>query len=356
MTSLRPPIREKKTTKKLSFAEKRLLRKRKREERRTMRKVLKKKLKRPVFILPKMDEGLEVEDEEGKNAPPIHSHINGRTKCLDIKVDLHHCPPQYINLNPTATHFVLDTLKWSKKYQVNQRFLGDVTCDPSKATAQFEHSVLRVSLPITDMPKETRDKQARVSAAIREAKRLRFVQARGGEVVGMRVVPAKERKRKRDEDDEGSDSHVPIPRVGPKKKFVTDKQTLEILAADAAATEEDKVAGRQAKMGVTEAYFKEKHAQKMEAKDRKADITDRVLDRIVAQQQKHIRDKEVSLGLQERPPLASGVDSKTKGRSDKKRVSFATTNMVVKFGTEGSCTGKKAKGKKVKEHVVEYHS
>lgn len=36
MTSLRPPIREKKSTKKLSFAEKRLLRKRKREERRAM--------------------------------------------------------------------------------------------------------------------------------------------------------------------------------------------------------------------------------------------------------------------------------------------------------------------------------
>lgn len=77
---------------------------------------------------------------------------------------------------PTPTHFVLDTLKWSKKYQVNQPYFGGVTCDPTKAVAQFEHNILSVSLPITDMPKETRDKQARISAAIREAKRLRFVQ------------------------------------------------------------------------------------------------------------------------------------------------------------------------------------
>jgi hypothetical protein len=40
-----------------------------------------------------------------------------------------------------------------------------------------------------------KERQAAISAAIREGRRRRFVQARGGELVGMRVAPPKERKR-----------------------------------------------------------------------------------------------------------------------------------------------------------------
>ncbi len=51
---------------------------------------------------------------------------------------------------------------------------------------------------------------------------------------------------------------------------------------------------------------------------------------------------------------AAGVDAKTNRAA--KKVTFSSSNMVVKFGGEGACTGKKpGKGKRGKESdVIEY--
>lgn len=364
LTTLRPPIRGKLPARKPTWSEKLAQRRRHREERRGARQALRRKVRRPVFLLPKVDPEPDPEEIADRRVPPIHFRVNCRTKCLDVTVQLHHCPPQFIHLDPTPTHFVLDTKKWSTKYDVSLPYIEGIRCDPAKATASLDRGTLAVALPITVFPEKAKQRQARISAAIREGKRLRFVQARGGEMVGMRVVPAKERKRKRGADDEDADACVPIPRVGPKKKFVTDKSHLALMAEKAAEAEDSKVAARQAKLGATEAYFKERYAQRLEKKEDRRDIRERVLDRITQQQQQFLQQRQEKAAAAAAPAaaatpaatpaLAAGVDARSKAAPGRK-VSFARSNTVIRFSGEGDCAGKSKKQKRGgPTAVVEY--
>jgi len=349
MTSLRPPIREKKGTRKLTVAEKKLLRKKKHAEKKKVVNKLKKKAARPVFVLPKLDENdKQSEDEASEKIPPINFKVNTKTKNLDVRVTLHKCPHKFINLEPNPTHFIMDTLKWTRKYEVEMRYPNGIVVDPRAATAKFDHDILHVSLPITEFPKPAKQKQAKVSASIREAKRLRFVQARGGELVGMRKVAPKERKRKRDEDD----VDLSIPAHKRKKKFVVDKNVLSEMADIAAAKQEEAIAAKQQQMGQVEAYFKERREAKIAKKAGKEVAKEKTLDQIVEREQKRVATLP-DPGLDEKPALSGGRDA----RASKKKVSFASTNEVVNFGGgtgDGKKKGKRSKPGKNAPGVVEY--
>jgi hypothetical protein len=352
MTTLRPAVRGRKPPKKPGRVERKALRKRKKVELKKLKKT--RKNARPLYLLPKeVPQEDEKEDMAHQKIPPMTFKVNTKTKCLEVRVQLHKCPHKFVNLDPTPTHFVMDTLNWTKKYEVDKRYPDDIVVDPSKATATFEREILLVSLPIKVFPQKAKDKQAQISSSIREGKRLRFVQVKTGEVIGMRKIEEKERKRKRKDDDSDDDSAVPAQPTKKSKKFIMDKEVLSQMADEAAANEDQKVASRQAKLSATEEYFKEKRMMKLEAKQRKQAVKEKALDKVV-ERQKQMVEESYQLGLDQKPVLAGGEDARTKGGSNKK-VSFAATQEVVKFGG-GEDDDKKGKKKKKQQLSIEYRN
>lgn len=57
-------------------------------------------------------------EQKGALEPDYSVSIRFKKKLFQVRVTLHHIPAKFVNLNPTATHFYLDTFGFSKKFHL----------------------------------------------------------------------------------------------------------------------------------------------------------------------------------------------------------------------------------------------
>jgi len=70
---------------------------------------------------------------------------------LRVQVTLHRIPEHLINFSPTATHFYLDTLKYSKKYVLRFPYPNGIRVQAmNDSVATIEYGILTAELPVTD--------------------------------------------------------------------------------------------------------------------------------------------------------------------------------------------------------------
>lgn len=107
--------------------------------------------------------------------PPYSCKILYVKGCIRITVTLHKIPAQLINFQPTSTHYQLDTLRSTKKYQLNFPYPGGITVvtDP-EPEAVWKRSILTVDLVIEDWGQE-KGKRNEI-LAIREKKTIKTSQ------------------------------------------------------------------------------------------------------------------------------------------------------------------------------------
>ena len=80
--------------------------------------------------------------------PPYSLKILRMRNVVDISVTLHKIPQQYIDTDLTSTHFHLNTLKYSKKFNLDIDFPDNIVVDDSKLEAELISGVFKLRLPI----------------------------------------------------------------------------------------------------------------------------------------------------------------------------------------------------------------
>jgi len=88
--------------------------------------------------------------------PPHNLHLARKLNVVKCRVNLYKIPPKCIKFEPTATHFYVDTLKFTKKYYLNIPYPEGVTVD-TNVEATFDSGVLLCDFPIVADPNKPAD-------------------------------------------------------------------------------------------------------------------------------------------------------------------------------------------------------
>eukprot|EP01125_Pyxidicula_operculata_P003774 TRINITY_DN1507_c0_g2_i1.p1 TRINITY_DN1507_c0_g2~~TRINITY_DN1507_c0_g2_i1.p1 ORF type:complete len:335 (-),score=134.93 TRINITY_DN1507_c0_g2_i1:312-1316(-) len=98
----------------------------------------------------------EVEKDE-QNLPenrvePAHSlKIRFKLRKLIIRIHLHRVPDTAINVFATEKEFTLDTFKFTKKFYLKLQYPRNIQVDPNNSETTFEHGILQITFPITQI-------------------------------------------------------------------------------------------------------------------------------------------------------------------------------------------------------------
>lgn len=117
--------------------------------------------------------------------PPYSYEVHHKNKQVLVSVHLNKVPPQTIDIDATtATTFVVQTPKFTKKYFLAFELPSGIKIDPKAAEYTFDTGVLKCVLPIVgDLPNEVVAERAAMVEKFREQKALRFRMSKEGELV-----------------------------------------------------------------------------------------------------------------------------------------------------------------------------
>jgi hypothetical protein len=115
-------------------------------------------------------------------------------------------PDSVINLDTTATHFHLDTNKFSKKFLLDFDFPEGITVHADKADASLEFGILKISFPIASrpagaepkqqQPKPERKRKAESTPKLESAAAAEIAEASSEPAVESAAEPAKKKVKK----------------------------------------------------------------------------------------------------------------------------------------------------------------
>eukprot|EP00002_Diphylleia_rotans_P036573 TRINITY_DN8077_c0_g1_i1.p1 TRINITY_DN8077_c0_g1~~TRINITY_DN8077_c0_g1_i1.p1 ORF type:complete len:281 (-),score=93.55 TRINITY_DN8077_c0_g1_i1:62-904(-) len=81
--------------------------------------------------------------------PPYSMKVNRKRGFVQVRVTLHRIPEKLINYEPTATHLYVDTLKYSKKYLLNEPYPDGIKVDlEASPVAELQYGILSQRLAI----------------------------------------------------------------------------------------------------------------------------------------------------------------------------------------------------------------
>jgi hypothetical protein len=122
---------------------------------------------------------------ENSVEPPYNFEVHHKNKQVLVSVNLNKVPPQSINVDATtATTFVVQTPKFTKKYFLAFELPSGIKIDPKAAEYTFDTGVLKCILPIVgDLPVDVVAERAALVEKFREQKALRFRMSKEGELV-----------------------------------------------------------------------------------------------------------------------------------------------------------------------------
>jgi hypothetical protein len=95
-------------------------------------------------------------------APPYSLKYVLYKNIIRASVQLPRIPEQYINFDPTTTHFHVDTLKWSKKYFLHVPYPDGIKVNTFNPVANLEYGTLSIELPVNYLPPEIAQRRPKV--------------------------------------------------------------------------------------------------------------------------------------------------------------------------------------------------
>lgn len=208
-----------------------------------------------------------------------------------VKVTLHRgMPSSHINLEPTKTHFYLDTLKNSKKIRIGPTpYPNDVEVDPEAAEASMEGHQLLIKIPISEgqQPtkahapsaqektlawRESRRKKAQKEAEL-HSRNMQLQQQQAKQKEKQRQQqhdgPAARGKKRSRGSSEGADAENAVDRVAQPAAKPSGSFDPLALALASAKSEESKVSAKLEKEKQKLAAFAKQAAVQQERRDAK---------------------------------------------------------------------------------------
>jgi len=108
-------------------------------------------------------------------APPYSLKYILYKNIIRASVQLPRIPEQYINFDPTPTHFHVDTLKWTKKYFLHVPYPDGIKVNTFNPVAKLEYGTLSIELPVNYLPPEIAQRRPKV---LEEGKKRREAKAK----------------------------------------------------------------------------------------------------------------------------------------------------------------------------------
>jgi len=271
--------------------------------------------------------------------------IHRGKKTVEFTCTLHKIPALLINFEPTETHLILHTLRYSKKYFLKTKYPEGVTVHAGDFTeASLENGILRSSIPITsELPEPQilgkRNKQETTAESPPPKKQKKEIEnKKKTKVEKDQKVKAKaslKSKKKDPENDDQETSTEEEPKKQ-KKQFVTKKSALELVDQVNEVVEE-KINKKIEKEKSKAEWMAERKAVREKRKKTKQEKKQNEVEDIIKslkKQKKQKKEKQESVAdAEEKLPLPNelGLKSilKKKDVSVKKgRVSFSPTVQI----------------------------
>ncbi|CUF69715.1 Hypothetical protein, putative [Bodo saltans] len=163
--------------------------------------------------------------------PSYNFEVHHKNKQVLVSVHLNKVPPQSINVDATtATTFVVQTPKFTKKYYLAFELPSGIKIDPKAADYTFDTGVLKCILPIVgDLPQDVVAERAALVEKFKEQKALRFRMSKEGELV-VRSRRALLKKNEPATQTGAADKKPEAPKKTAEKKAVLPKEAKKAPA------------------------------------------------------------------------------------------------------------------------------
>ena len=280
-----------------------------------------------------------VKPTPGAIQPPFNYDVHVKLNCVFVNVTIHKVPHQCINLSRTTpTCFVLDTLKFTKKYELILPMPTGLKIVADGGECLLESGVLNCRYPIQGaIPPATLEERQKVLSNIGKEKEKRFKITSEGELVvrarranltsDEKAEKATLRKESKNQDANKSDtdgeSAKKKPRTEESKKTIAKKAALKqneknggkYMADGADMVEMAEAAGKAQKETTMEKVRKaqlqmkdreKKMSHRTERKTEKGDRERTSFERVVAEQKRMLQSRQTMLAPKPKKEGAAG--------------------------------------------------
>eukprot|EP00906_Rhabdomonas_costata_P021506 RCo031219 len=310
---------------------------------------------RPKFVAvaPAPSEELKQKEEPGVSMKALI-----QKRILWVSVPVHKIPEKFLNVDCTPTHFHMDTRGWTTNLEIHREYIDGIRVNPLRARAEVRHGMLRVGLPMTYIPETARAKQKKISASVRKARRIRFVQGRGGELLGIRYAAEKRSAAagKRGKGSRQAVAPTPLqpqidsvvrdttPMAAPRrrKRFLGDGEKAIQIVDKVSAEQEQKIAAKQKQTSALARFVQAHQEEKALKYNRARTARDTAFQDLRDAKRRELEGTEEEAALSVPVPLAAGQTAADRPR---RKVSFAATPEVAVYGGGDLQAAKKRKRK-----------
>jgi hypothetical protein len=130
----------------------------------------------PIVEAPKQSQTKSIPriEKSEYEEPNTHSFLHVEKKILKMEIKLPKIPMKLIECDMQNDRYVIDTTKYTKKLYASKPYYGGVSIEPTKVTAEFDGTTLKLTAPVTNIPKETLEKEASVVSQRRKGREIKF--------------------------------------------------------------------------------------------------------------------------------------------------------------------------------------